>query len=143
MKKPPGITLLSILLLAAAVALLVRTLQMHVGGFMGISRLVVVIAFTIMAIGLWMLHNSARIFLAFLLTADILSGLVALGVYALRRSNYRMGCFHLPHASQRRSIFRQHHRRGTRDLGERRHSVHCGRRRSQAPVWTALWLPSH
>jgi len=90
MKKPLGITLLSILLLVAAVALLVRTLQMHVGGFMGISRLVVVIAFTIMAIGLWMLHNSARIFLAFLLTADILSGLVALGVYALRRSNYRL-----------------------------------------------------
>ena len=90
MKRPLGITIISILLLISAMALLVRTLQLHVGGFMGVSRLVVVVVFTITAIGLWMLHNSARIFLNFLLTADILSCLVALGVYALRRSNYRL-----------------------------------------------------
>lgn len=88
--RPLGITALAIMLLLAAVAVLGRTLQIHASGLAGVSRLLAVLVFLLMAIGLWKLYNNARIFLNFLLMADILSCLIALFVYVLRRSNFRL-----------------------------------------------------
>src|SRR5207302_1620941 len=81
------------LLLVTAVAVLVRTLQMHVAGLSGVGRLFVVVAFTVIAIGLWTGRNGSRIFLFFLLLCDALSSLVALFLYALRQSHYRLAGF--------------------------------------------------
>ena len=92
-KRPLGISVISILLVLAAVAMLLRTLQVHVAGLSGVGRLCVVVAFTVIAIGLWTRHNGARIFLFFLLLCDALSSLVALFLYALRQSHYRLAGF--------------------------------------------------
>jgi len=65
-KRPLGITVLSGLLLVAAVALLGLTLMHHVGGLTGVFRLVAVLVMVLIALGLWKLHNAARTFLIFL-----------------------------------------------------------------------------
>ena len=89
-KRPLGISLLSILLLIAAVALLVRTILLHAGWMTGVGRLLAVLIFTVLAIGLWRLRNGARIFLFFLIALDALTSLVALLVYALPQSQHRL-----------------------------------------------------
>ncbi len=92
-KRPVGITVLSALLLAAAVALLGLTLVHHVGGLTGIFRLVAVLVMVVIAWGLWKLHNAARTFLFFLCTADVIGCLLALFLYALRQAHYQMAVF--------------------------------------------------
>jgi multiple sugar transport system permease protein len=89
-KRPLGITLISALLLAAAVALLGLTLMHHVGGLTGIFRLVAVLVMVLIALGLWKLHNAARTFLFFLCAADIIGCLLSLFLYALRHAHYQL-----------------------------------------------------
>jgi multiple sugar transport system permease protein len=92
-KRPLGITVVSALLLAAAVALLGLTLVHHVGGLTGIFRLVAVLVMVLIALGLWRLHNAARTFLFFLCAAEIIGCLLALFLYALRQAHYQMAVF--------------------------------------------------
>jgi multiple sugar transport system permease protein len=92
-KRPAGITLLSGLLLGVAVSLLTLTLIHHAGGLTGVFRLIAVLGLLLIAIGLWKLHNGARIFLFFLLTADVLGCITALFLYALRTGHYRLAVF--------------------------------------------------
>ena len=92
-KRPLGITALSILLLAWALVLLARTLTHHVGGLSGIGRMVAVLVMFLIAIGLWIRYNAARTFLFFLLVSDIIGCLMALFLYALRQSQYRLAIF--------------------------------------------------
>ena len=91
--RPLGVTALSALLAASAVSLLVLTLLHHVAGLAGLGRLVAVVTFILIAIGLWKVHNSARVFLFFLLVSDVLGCLMALFLYALRQSQYRLAVF--------------------------------------------------
>lgn len=86
-KKPLGIVLISGLLMMAALALLVRTILVHKGGFGGLSRLITVLVFATIGLGLWKLRNGFRIFLFFLIVASALGCLVDLPLYALRRHN--------------------------------------------------------
>jgi multiple sugar transport system permease protein len=91
--RPFGVTAISILLAVSAVALLVLTLLHHVGALAGLLRLVAVLTFVLIAIGLWKVHNNARVFLFFLLVSDVLGCLMALFLYALRQSHYRLAVF--------------------------------------------------
>ena len=92
-KRPAGITLLSGLLLGVAVSLLTLTLIHHVSGLTGVFRLIAVLVLLLIALGLWKLHNGARVFLFFLLIADVIGCLTALFLYALRTSHYRLAVF--------------------------------------------------
>ena len=92
-KRPLGITVISALLLVAAVALLGLTLMHHVGGLTGVFRLVAVLVMVLIALGLWKLHNAARTFLFFLCAADMIGCLLALFLYALRQSHYQLAVF--------------------------------------------------
>ena len=91
--RPLGVTVLSALLAAAAVSLLALTLLHHVAGLAGVGRLVAVVTFILIAIGLWRVHNNARVFLFFLLVSDVIGCLTALFLYALRQSQYRLAVF--------------------------------------------------
>ncbi len=91
--RPFGVTAISLLLAVSAVALLVLTLLHHVGALAGLLRLVAVLTFVLIAIGLWKVHNNARVFLFFLLVSDVLGCLMALFLYALRQSHYRLAVF--------------------------------------------------
>jgi multiple sugar transport system permease protein len=91
--RPLGVTLLSALLAVSAIALLVLTLLHHVADLAGMGRLVAVVTFVLIAVGLWKVQNSARIFLFFLLVSDVLGCLSALFLYALRQSQYHLAVF--------------------------------------------------
>ena len=91
--RPLGVTVLSALLGASAVSLLALTLLHHVAGLAGFGRLVAVVTFALIAMGLWKVHNNARVFLFFLLVSDVLGCLAALFLYALRQSQYRLAVF--------------------------------------------------
>jgi multiple sugar transport system permease protein len=91
--RPFGVTAISLLLAVSAVALLVLTLLHHVGALAGLLQLVAVLTFVLIAIGLWKVHNNARVFLFFLLVSDVLGCLMALFLYALRQSHYRLAVF--------------------------------------------------
>jgi len=91
--RPLGVTALSALLAASAISLLAFTLFHHVAGLAGFGRLVAVVTFILIAIGLWKVHNNARVFLFFLLVSDVLGCLTALFLYALRQSQYRLAVF--------------------------------------------------
>jgi multiple sugar transport system permease protein len=91
--RPLGVTALSALLAAAAVSLLALTLLHHIAGLAGFGRLVAVVTFILIAIGLWKVHNNARVFLFFLLVSDVVGCLTALFLYALRQSQYRLAVF--------------------------------------------------
>ncbi|HSK44852.1 MAG TPA: hypothetical protein VLA83_13300, partial [Candidatus Binatia bacterium] len=91
--RPLGITMLSALLGASALTLLVVTLMHHEAGLAGFGRLVTVVTFVLIAVGLWMVHNNARVFLFFLLVSDVIGCLMALFLYALRQSQYRLAVF--------------------------------------------------
>ena len=86
-KRPLGIVLISGLLMMAAIAMLVRTILLHKGGFGGLSRLIAVLIFATLGLGLWKLRNGFRIFLFFLIVANALGCLIDLPLYALRRHN--------------------------------------------------------
>jgi multiple sugar transport system permease protein len=92
-KRPLGITMLSGLLLGASIALLVLTLLHHSGGLTGVFRLFAVLILLLIALGLWKLHNVARVFLFFLCVSDVIGCLAALFLYALRTSHYRLAVF--------------------------------------------------
>jgi multiple sugar transport system permease protein len=92
-KRPLGITAISSLLLVWAVAMLSRTLTHHVGGLAGIGRMVFVLTLLLIAIGLWITHNAARILFFFLLVSDVIGCVMALFLYALRQSQYRLAIF--------------------------------------------------
>jgi multiple sugar transport system permease protein len=92
-KRPLGITLVSALLLVAAVVLLGLTLLHHVGGLTGVFRLVAVLVMVLIALGLWKLNNAARTFSFFLCVADVIGCLLAMFLYALRQSHYRLAVF--------------------------------------------------
>ena len=92
-KRPLGITAVSALLLAGAVALLALTLMHHVGGLTGVFRLIAVLVMVLIALGLWKLHNASRTFLFFLCAADLIGCLLALFLYALRQSHYQLAVF--------------------------------------------------
>ncbi len=89
-KRPLGITLLSAVLLLVSIAILVRTIMLHSRGMAGVGRMMSVLIFALLAIGLWKLLNGARIFLFFLLLLDALGSLLALFLYALRQSHHRL-----------------------------------------------------
>ena len=93
MKRPVGITAISLLLLIAALALLAQTPMYHMAGLAGVGRMVAVASFLLTAIGLWKVHNGARVFLFFLLISDVLGCLMSLFLYALRQSHFRLGVF--------------------------------------------------
>ena len=92
-RRPLGITLLSGLLLGASIALLALTLLHHSGGLTGVFRLVAVLVLLLIALGLWKLHNGARVFLFFLCISDIIGCLMALFLYALRTFHYGLAVF--------------------------------------------------
>ena len=92
-KRPIGIVGISALLLLSAVALLVRTLTLHVAGLTGVFRLLAVLAIGLLAYGIWSLRNNARILLFFALVSDVIACLLALFLYALRQSQYRLSIF--------------------------------------------------
>jgi multiple sugar transport system permease protein len=89
-QRPAGITALSGFLFLAALALLAQTLLHHVGGLTGVFKLLAVLGLLLIALGLWKLHNGARVFLFFLLTADVIGCLMALFLYALRTAHYSL-----------------------------------------------------
>ncbi len=89
-QRPAGITALSGFLLLAALWLLTQTLLHHVGGLTGVFRLLAALAMGLIALGLWKLYHGARVFLFFLLTADVIGCVMALFLYALRTSHYRL-----------------------------------------------------
>lgn len=89
-KRPLGLTIISGLLIVAALVMLVQ-LFMHPGGLLGIGgKLVAIAAFGFIAGGLWKNYNPARVLLYFLLLSDALGCVVALFLYALRQSQYRL-----------------------------------------------------
>lgn len=91
--RPLIVTIVSGLTFAAALGLLALTLMHHAGGLAGVFRLVAVFALLLIGIGLWKLHNGARIFLFFLLSADVIGCLLSLFLYALRQHHYPLAVF--------------------------------------------------
>jgi multiple sugar transport system permease protein len=92
-KRPAGVTLLSALVGLSALALLLRTLATHPGGFAGVFRLLSVLALLLVAAGLWLQRNSARVFLFYLLVSNVIGCATALFLYALRQHQYRLSLF--------------------------------------------------
>ena len=88
-KRPLGVVVLTVLLLAGAAVIAWRMLAHHhlVLGliFRGLAALLV----AGIAVGLWMRRNGARILLFFLLLLEIIGCLLALFLVALRQSQYR------------------------------------------------------
>ncbi|HKR94132.1 MAG TPA: hypothetical protein VJW55_02155, partial [Candidatus Angelobacter sp.] len=89
-KKPASLTILSALIGIAALWLLAQTLLHHVGGLTGVFQLLTALVMGLLAFGLWKLHNGARVFLFFLFVSDVIGCLLALFLYALRTSHYRL-----------------------------------------------------
>jgi multiple sugar transport system permease protein len=96
-KKPLGVVLISILLLAAALALLAHTAITHAGSVTKVGAFVAVLILASIAIGLWTARNAARIFLFFLLVLDVLGCLAALFAYALPQSQHRLAVWLIVH----------------------------------------------
>ena len=92
-KRPLGLTVISILLVVSALALLAQML-MHPSGALGITaKFVAVLTFLFIAGGLWKIYNGARVLLFFLLVSEVIGCLMALFLYALRQSQYRLSAF--------------------------------------------------
>ena len=89
-KRPLGIAVISALLLLASIALLVRNIFLQQNGMAGLSRQLAVLILASLAVALWKLKDGARIFLFFLIVADVLSNLAALFFYALRQHRDRL-----------------------------------------------------
>lgn len=93
MKRPAGVSVLSGALVLAALALLAETLATHAGGLAGVGRMFAVLVLGLLGYGLWSLRNNARVLLFFLLVSDVIGCLMALFLYALRQSQYRLAVF--------------------------------------------------
>lgn len=89
-KKPAGVMALSALLMLIALGVLIRTLSLHVSGMAGVIRLLTVLVLCLLGYGLWSLRNNARVFLFFVLVSDVIGCLMAIFLYALRQSQYRL-----------------------------------------------------
>jgi multiple sugar transport system permease protein len=89
-KRPLGLTVISVLLLVSSLALLVQMLMHHSGGLAIAGKIVAVLTFLFIAAGLWKLYNGARVLLFFLLLSDVIGCVMALFLYALRQSQYRL-----------------------------------------------------
>ncbi|HET7872230.1 MAG TPA: hypothetical protein VFL42_06940, partial [Terriglobales bacterium] len=92
-KRPAGISLLSALVALSALALLIRTLATHPGGFAGVFRLLAVLVLILVSAGLWLQRNSARVFLFYLLVSNVIGCATALFLYALRQHQNRLSLF--------------------------------------------------
>jgi multiple sugar transport system permease protein len=90
MKRPGGISALSGLMLLAAVAIVARAALLHLTGGRLAFRVLAAFLVVGIAVGLWMLRNGARMFLFFLLVMETGGVLIALFLYALRQSQYRL-----------------------------------------------------
>ncbi len=92
-KRPLGLTVISILLLVSVLAILVQMMAHHSGVLAVTGKLVAVVTFLFIAAGLWKLHNGARVLLFFLLVSEVIGCLMALFLYALRQSQYRLTAY--------------------------------------------------
>jgi len=92
-KRPLGLTAISILLVVSALALLVQMLMHHSGALGITAKFVAVLTFLFIAGGLWKIYNGARVLLFFLLVSEVIGCLMALFLYALRQSQYRLSAF--------------------------------------------------
>ena len=92
-KRPLGLTVISVLLLVSALAILVQMMAHHSGALAVTGKLVAVVTFLFIAAGLWKLHNGARVLLFFLLVSEVIGCLMALFLYALRQSQYRLTAY--------------------------------------------------
>ncbi len=88
-KRPSGISVLSALMFLAAVAIVLRA-ALHVTGAGLAFRVMAALLVAGIAVGLWMLRNGVRVFLFFLLVMEAGGCLIALFLYALRQSQYRL-----------------------------------------------------
>jgi multiple sugar transport system permease protein len=93
MKRPAGVGALSGALMLASLSLLAATLATHPGGLTGVGRMLTVLVLGLVAYGIWSLRNNARVFLFFLLVSDVIGCAMALFLYALRQSHYRLAVF--------------------------------------------------
>jgi multiple sugar transport system permease protein len=88
-KRPVVISLLSALLFLGAVTIVVRVVLLHVTGLGMVFRVLAAVLLAGIAVGLWKLHNGARIFFFFLLSMEVAGSLIALFMVALRQAQYR------------------------------------------------------
>jgi len=89
-RKSLDIIPVSLLVLAAAIALLVHTVTTSAGIVTRVGAFVSVLVLALVAVGLWTCRNAARIFLFFLLVLGALGSLAALFAYALPQSQHRL-----------------------------------------------------
>jgi multiple sugar transport system permease protein len=89
-KRPVGVAVVSALLAVAAVAVVLRALMLHSGGFGLALRIMAAGLLAGLAVGLWRLKNNIRIVLLFLLVLEIAGCAIALFLYALRQSHPRL-----------------------------------------------------
>jgi multiple sugar transport system permease protein len=89
-KRPVGVAVVSALLAVAAVAVVLRALMLHSGGFGLALRIIAAGLLAGLAVGLWRLKNYVRIVLLFLLVLEIGGCAIALFLYALRQSHPRL-----------------------------------------------------
>jgi len=89
-KRPVGISVLSILLLLAALVALGQAFIMHHSAAGIVFRVLAAMLFVSIAVGLWTLRNNARTLLFFLLVMEIGGNLIALFLVALRLSQYQL-----------------------------------------------------
>jgi multiple sugar transport system permease protein len=89
-KRPAGIAVLSGVMFLAAAAIVLRTALLHVTGAGPAFRVLAALLVAGIAVGLWRLRNGARVFLFFLLVMETAGCLIALFLYALRQSHYRL-----------------------------------------------------
>jgi multiple sugar transport system permease protein len=92
-KRPLGLTLISALLLVSALALLVQMMLHHSGALAVTGKIVALLTFVFIAIGLWKVYNGARVLLFFLLASEVIGCLMALFLYALRQGQYRLSAY--------------------------------------------------
>jgi multiple sugar transport system permease protein len=89
-KRPAGIAVLSGVMFLAAAAIVLRTALLQVTGAGPAFRVLAALLVAGIAVGLWRLRNGARVFLFFLLVMEAAGCLIALFLYALRQSQYRL-----------------------------------------------------
>jgi multiple sugar transport system permease protein len=89
-KRPAGIAVLSGVMFLAAAAIVLRTALLQVTGAGPALRVLAALLVAGIAVGLWRLRNGARVFLFFLLVMETAGCLIALFLYALRQSHYRL-----------------------------------------------------
>jgi multiple sugar transport system permease protein len=89
-KRPLGISIISVLLLLLGLMHFVLVAMHHAGALTSTRRLIAAVVLLVIAFGLWKKHIWARVFLFFLLAVDVIGCLMALFLYALRQSNFHL-----------------------------------------------------